>query len=399
MEPEYDAVVVGAGALGLSTGLHLGRLGRRVAVVDRFRHGSQTSSRAAGLFKHLQRHRALSELARLSCNQALAFAREFEVPLQVVRSGSLIIARTRAHADRLRQEVEQAAAWGLEFEQVDAAGAHRLAPLLEPRDIVAAYHTPGDLYIEEPRSLLDAYRAAADRFGVQVCDDSPVTAIQVERGGVHGVVIGERSVRTPIVVDAAGAWAPQIARLAGGTLNVQPMRHQLLITQPIAGVETSHPIVRVIDAAAYVRPARTGLMLGGFESDPLVTAPDEHTGFSMDQLRLDLEVVHSFQSAMERSVPALNAPLAELRGGLVTMTPDGRLVVGPVPGVRGLWACTGCNASGFSLSPGVGQVLAEWIVGGKAPIDLGDLGPGRFTGLDPTEIRSHATSQYARYYG
>jgi glycine/D-amino acid oxidase-like deaminating enzyme len=399
MELEYDAVVIGAGAFGLSTGLHLGQLGRRVVVVDRFRPASQTSPRAAGLFKRLQRDRAHSELARLSNLKVRTFAREFQTPLPVVESGSLIIARTAAHADGLRREADEAVAWGVELEGVDPAEAHRLAPCLESRGIVAAYHTPDDLYIEEPSSLLDAYIAAATRHGVEVCGDAPVSAIDVEREQVRGVVVGDRRIRAPVVVDAAGAWAPMIARLAGAAVTVQPMRHQLLITQPVAGVEATHPIVRVADAAAYVRPARGGLMLGGFEADPLVTAPDERADFSMDRLTLDLDVVRGFQPAMERSVPALEAPLAELRGGLVTMTPDGGLVVGPVPGVDGLWTCTGCNGSGFSLSPAVGQVLAEWVVDGTPSVDVSALAPGRFAGMQAAEVRSRATWQYAHYYG
>jgi 4-methylaminobutanoate oxidase (formaldehyde-forming) len=228
--------------------------------------------------------------------------------------------------------------------------------------------------------------------------DSPVSAIEVDGGEVRGVVVGGRTVRAATVVDAAGAWAPAVARLAGAGVTVQPMRHQLLITQPIGGIEASHPMVRVVDAAAYVRPARGGLMMGGFETDPLAIAP-EGDDFSMDRVTLDLDVLRRFQPDMERSVPALEAPLAELRGGLVTMTPDGRLAAGPVPGVRGLWTCTGCNASGFSLSPGIGQTLAEWIVDGTPSIDLGPLDPARFADLREDELRTRATWQYAHYYG
>ncbi|MGH7920772.1 MAG: NAD(P)/FAD-dependent oxidoreductase [Candidatus Dormibacteraceae bacterium] len=399
MESEYDVVVIGAGAFGLSAGLHLARLGLRVSVVDRFRPASQTSPRAAGLFKRIQRDRAQSDLARLSNLKVRTFAGEFETPLPIVASGSLFIARTVAHAGALRQEAEQAAAWGVELERVDAPEAHRLAPFLETRGIVAAYHTPDDLYIEEPSSLLEAYMAAGRRLGLEVWGGSPVDGIDVAGGEVRGVVIGERTIRTPTVIDAAGAWAPAVARLAGAGVTVQPMRHQLLITQPVAGVDATHPMVRVVDAAAYVRPARGGLMMGGFETDPLVLEPDQQRGFSVDRMTLDVDVLHRFEPDMERSVPALEAPLAEVRGGLVTMTPDGRLLVGPVPGVRGLWTCTGCNASGFSLSPGVGQVLAEWIVDGAPSIDLGTLDPGRFGDLPDAEIRSRATWQYAHYYG
>lgn len=399
MESECDVVVIGAGALGLSTGLHLGKLGRRVVVVDRFRPASQASPRAAGLFKRIQRDKAQSDLARLSNVKVREFAREFGVPLEVVASGSLIIARTSAHAHRLDEEVHRAAQWGVEVERVDAATVHRLAPFIEPRDIVTAYHTPSDVYIEEPVWLLEAYMAAARNLGVQIIGDCPVTGIEIEGGEVRAVTIGERRIVASAAVDAAGAWAPAVARLAGSSVTVQPMRHQLMITEPIEGVKPTHPMVRVADAAAYVRPARAGLMLGGFETDPLVTAPEQCADFSTDGLNLDVDVLRGFRGALGSSVPALEAPVAELRGGLVTMTPDGRLMVGPVPGVRGLWTCTGCNASGFSLSPGVGQVLAEWIVAGTPSVDLAALSPGRLPPMDAGELRSRATWQYAHYYG
>ncbi len=289
--------------------------------------------------------------------------------------------------------------WGVEIEPVDAATVHRLAPFVESRGIVAAYHTPSDVYIEEPVWLLEAYMTAAHNLGVEVIGDSPVTGIEVRDGEVHAVTIGERRVAAPVAVDAAGAWASAVAQLAGTAVTVQPMRHQLMITKPIEGVEPTYPMVRITDAAVYVRPARGGLMLGGFETDPLVTAPDQHADFSTDRLDLDLEVVRGFHRAVESSVPALETPVAEFRGGLVTMTPDGRLLVGPVPGVRGLWTCTGCNASGFSLSPGVGQVLAEWIVSDTPSVDLASLSPGRLTAMDASELQTRATWQYSHYYG
>src|SRR5437867_9687900 len=124
---EADAVVVGAGALGLSTAFHLARFGvRRVALVDRFAPGAQPSARAAGLFKLVQADETRTRLARLSVQKVTRFMEETGVPLEVVRSGSLLVSRTAEHAALVREEARQSQAWGVDVQLVDGDEAHRL---------------------------------------------------------------------------------------------------------------------------------------------------------------------------------------------------------------------------------------------------------------------------------
>jgi len=92
------------------------------------------------------------------------------------------------------------------------------------------------------------------------------------------------------------------------------------------------------------------------------------------------------------------ASVAEHRGGLFTMSPDGRFVTGPVPGLSGLWVASGCNGSGFSSSPAIGETLASWIVCGDAPGGMEALAPGRFGPLGDEELVSRGIWQYAHYY-
>jgi glycine/D-amino acid oxidase-like deaminating enzyme len=397
-----DAVVIGAGALGLSAGYHLAKLGRRVVIVDQFAPASQTSPRAAGLFKLIQSDQARTRLAQLSVRIVTNFERETGIPLEVAHSGSLMVARTREHADLVRAESERSAGWGVALQMIDERECRQLAPFLEPEGIQAACHTPGDVYIEEPAYLLEAYIRAGQIHGAEVIPHLRVTGIRVQKGEVVGIVTAEGEIETPIVVDAAGAWARRVAGLAGVSLPVVPVRHQLLITEPISGVEAGQPIVRLIDSAVYVRPARGGLMLGGFEADPLpLEVTREREAFSMDDVPLDPSVLTRLGATVERNVPALaNAPVKEQRGGLFTMTPDGQLIVGPHPDLRGLWIATGCNGSGFSLSPGIGQVLAEWIVGGEPSIDMTPCAAARFADqkFDDEQLRAQGTWQYAHYY-
>ncbi len=401
MISEADAVVVGAGALGLSTAFHLARFGvRRVALIDRFAPGSQTSARAAGLFKLVQADETRTRLARLSVQKVTHFKEETGVPLEVVRSGSLLVSRTPEHAALVREEARQSQAWGVDLQLVDGDEAHRLMPLLEGQGIRAACHTPDDVYIDEPSSLLQAYLEACRRQGVTLIPETPVTGIRVKAGQVEGVATSAGEISARIVVDAAGAWARAVAELAGVRAPIVPVRHQLYITEPIAGSRPDHPIVRVVDTAVYLRPARGGLMLGGFESDPLPIDPGV-PGFSVDDVPLDLAVLTGLAATVARQVPAIQkSAVREHRGGLFTMTTDGTFLVGPAPEVRGFWSATGCNGSGFSLSPAIGQVLAEWITAGTPSIDLSALQPGRFaaTALGDERLRAAAVWQYAHYY-
>jgi glycine/D-amino acid oxidase-like deaminating enzyme len=399
---QADAVVIGAGAFGLSAGYQLAAHGTgRVVVLDRFAPGSQTSPRAAGLYKLIQADETLTRLAQSSIEVIRGFSEATGVPLDFVQSGSVLAARTAEHAALVDAEAEASAGWGIELEKIDAAGVQRIAPYLTGRGIQSAYFVPGDIYVEEPRSLLDAYMTAIAQLGSLVVGEAPVIGIRVDNGEIAGVSTPRGEIATPMVIDAAGAWARAVGALAGVEVPVAPVRHQLLITRPIAGMSPDEPIARIVDASAYLRPARGGLMMGGMESHPIAIDPRLDPQFSMADTPLDMRVLDEFTAALGPLVPALgDTPVAEHRGGLFTMTPDARFLAGPVPGVRGLWTATGCNGSGFSISAGIGRALAEWIVGGEPAIDLSSLDPGRFGPghFDDDQLTSAGLWQYANYY-
>jgi glycine/D-amino acid oxidase-like deaminating enzyme len=398
---QADAVVIGAGAFGLSAGYQLAALGGTVVVLDRFAPGSQTSPRAAGLYKLVQADETLTRLAQMSVEIVRGFSAATGIALPYVASGSLIAARTPEHAAIVEEEAAASAGWGIELEPLDQADVHRVAPYLSGRDIRSAYYIPGDIYIEEPKTLLDAYMTAIRQLGSHVVGEAPVTAIEVVDGEVRSVTTPRGTIETPLVIDAAGAWARGVGALAGVDVAIAPVRHQLLITRPIAGMAPTEPIARIIDASAYLRPARGGLMMGGMESDPLAIDPRADPNFTIPDTPLDLAILDQFTAALGPLVPALgDTPVADHRGGLFTMTPDARFLAGPVPGVRGLWTATGCNGSGFSISAGIGRALAEWIVGGEPPLDMASLSPGRFGPgpFDDDELTAAGLWRYANYY-
>jgi glycine/D-amino acid oxidase-like deaminating enzyme len=395
-----DVAVIGAGAFGLSTALHCALRNRSVVVVERFSAGSQASGRAAGLFKSVQADELRTGVARRSIVKATTFGEWAGVPLDVRRVGSVLVARTDAHKAYLRVERDQSRAWGADVQPLDLSGVAERVSYYEPSGREEAVWCPDDVYIEEPSSLVSAYLAACELHGVQLLESEPVLAIRAPDGRVEGLETEQRTVEAPVVVDAAGAWARGVAALAGAAAALAPVRHQLLITEPTPSIRSEDPIVRVLDAAVYLRPARRGLMVGAFEADPLPVDPrSQIADFTTDDVPLDLEVLRARAADVAREAPlAVADNVSEHRGGLFTMTPDGQFLLGPVPDVTGLWIASGCNGSGFSCSPALGESLAEWIVTGSAPPGVEAFSPGRFGLVTDDALVRDGAWQYAHYY-
>src|SRR5262249_2402919 len=147
------------------------------------------------------------------------------------------------------------------------------------------------------------------------------------------------TIRTPVVVDAAGAWTRQVAAASGIRIPLVPTRHQLVVTEPLEEVRADLPMVRIMDAPVYVRPCGGGLLWGGFEEAPKQFDMDAlDARFQIKDLALDREVLRRLAEDIKEQMPILlAAPVREHRGGLPTMTADGQHIIGPAPAAAGFF--------------------------------------------------------------
>jgi glycine/D-amino acid oxidase-like deaminating enzyme len=394
-------VVIGSGAFGASTAYHLARRGADVVLVDQHALGSQTSPRAAGLTSQAD---ALPVMARLRHEACLAFERfetEMGRAVHYHRSGSLKAAYTEAGERHLRTGIETARGLGIEAALISASQAHRLAPHFVPGPARAIGHVPSDGWLE-PAAVAIGFAARAAELGARALPFTPVARLLHAGGRVQGVDTSAGEIRAPVVVDAAGAWTARVAAAGGIALPLVPVRHQLFITEPLHGVEPLQPIVRLLEASVYVRYADGGLMFGGYEDGPRVIDPRVlPPGFQIADLELDLGVLRRLVDEVGDRLPVLKgARIAVHRGGAPTMTPDGRPILGRVPGLDGFYVASGCCVGGLSLSPAAGRALADLILDGKSDPDLTPLSVERFDRRydDPRELESACVSQYARKY-
>lgn len=373
-----------------------------MVLIDAHEIASQTSPRAAGLAKQIRPHPDLSRLAMLSVDKLLGFTQETGEPLAVVRSGSVSIARTEQDEAVVRAELAAGQALGLDTYAISYDEMSLAAALVRPRDIRLIAYVPSDLYLEEPGQLALGYARAAEREGVTVLPHTPVTAIGVDGGRVARVTTTRGEIQTPTVVDAAGAWSRLLAERAGVRIPLVPVRHQLYTTERVPGLEADHAICRFYDARVYMRPHRGGLMLGGYESDPQsydmsACAPE----FQIADLPLDMTVLERLtKSVLGQLLLDKGLPMRELRGGLPTMTPDGLPIIGPIPGIEGLYVASGCCVGGLSIAPAVGEMLAELVHTGLPSLLFDGFSPARFGAEyeDEAALRKACLRQYTGWY-
>jgi 4-methylaminobutanoate oxidase (formaldehyde-forming) len=396
-----DAVVVGAGAFGASTAYHLARRGAAVVLVDQHALGSQTSPRAAGLTSKAASLPVMARLRHEACEAFERFEADTGRSLGFHRSGSLKAAYTDAGAARLLADLEVARGLGIEVRVVTAVEAARLAPHFHPGPARAIGHVPSDGWLDPARVAI-GFATQAGALGARLLPFTRVTGLLRDGERVTGVATTRGEVRSPVVVDAAGAWTQQVAGQAGLVLPLVPVRHQLFVTEPIPGVEPLQPIVRLLEASVYVRHEQGGLLFGGYEDQPSVVDPTRLlAGFRIEDLPLDLGVLRGLVDEVADRFPVLrSARVAVHRGGLPVMTPDGHPVLGPVPGLEGFHVASGCCVGGLSLAPAAGRALADLVLDGRSDPDLAPLAIARFARdwEDAARLEAACVERYARKY-
>ena len=395
MTEQADAVVIGSGALGGSVAWHLRRAGYRTLLIDRHAIASQTSPRAAGLSAVLRPSALMTRLARRGVELLASFEAETGIGIGLHHSGSLKVARSAALAAQIRAEMEKATAYGVTARMIDAQEATALMPQLHAEHAAAIGYYPDDVYLD-PALFTSGVAQAAAGLGAELMPDTTVGEIVLEGGRVTGVRTTGGMIAAAIVVDAAGAWARGLARMV--KLPMITVRHQLLVTRPLPEVRPGSPITRVLDANVYVRPCDGGLMLGGYESEPLLL-PDVPADVA--DMPLDRGVLEDLAAAVRLEFPVFgDLEGARARGGMPTMTLDDEHLIGPVPGAEGFFVIGGCNVGGLSTALSFAEALCDLIADPAAAAAIEPLLPARFAGGDVSEEALHQACRmhYGQHY-
>jgi sarcosine oxidase, subunit beta len=374
MTETADVVIIGGGIVGASIAFHLTDAGcRNVLVLEREAHqGKGSTGKSMGGVRAQFATPVNIEMSLYSIDFFARFDEITGYPADYRPHGYLFLATSERHLDYLKANRERQMALGLRgVELVSREEIGQMVPQLRGDDIRGGTFCPTDGFVD-PHSVMMGFMLRARERGARLWLNASVTGIEVERGEVTGVITSRGRVETRAVVNAAGAWAAEVARLAGYELPVRPLRRQLVPTEPFDKLPARFPMVIDMSTGFHFRREGQRILLAWND-------PEETVGFKTE---FDPSFIEKILTRAAARVPVLAEAEVNPRrawAGLYEMTPDHHAIIGAQPGVRGLFLANGFSGHGVMHSPATGRLVSELILYGETRLlDARPLRPERF---------------------
>ncbi|HEY7957770.1 MAG TPA: FAD-binding oxidoreductase [Polyangia bacterium] len=371
--------IVGGGVMGLSIAYQLARRGLTDVVVLERGYLAQGASGRNGGGVRMQWSTELNvRLMQESIELCRHFAQEIGVNVWFRQGGYLFLATREAEREKMERNVALQNRVGVPTRMLSPEEARAIVPELDVSRVVCACYNPKDGVLF-PWPFLWGYAHQALARGVEVHLFTEVSAIERSSGGflLHtskGPVKAER------VVNAAGAWSPQIARLVGVELPDRPHRHEILSTEPLKPFLT--PMVSVLSSGLYFSQSMRGEIVTG------ITVEDHDD----DQVKMGSRL--KFLTTLARELVRVMPRLADVKilrqwAGPYDVSPDGAPILGEPPGVPGFYLACGFGGHGFMMSPVIGELYAEWLTSGRRHQVFDESRLDRFSKVRPPGGNGH----------
>jgi sarcosine oxidase subunit beta len=287
--------------------------------------------------------------------------RELEGQTGYRRDGNVFVAMSPEGMAKLEEHAQRERALGLEVEMLTQPQLRARVPAVSARCVGGKY-CPTD-GIAEPALVMPSLARAVERAGGTLYTGTEALDFGVEDGRIVSILTERAEFRPAVTVLAAGPWTALLTMRLGVSVPITPVRSLLLQTDEIGAVCKEFVIAR--ELGVFCRPAPGGTMLIGGEA-----------------MRGEVDPRTAAETARQRigaCIPALQeAPIRRVWSGLLDVTPDEVPMIGPLPGLRDCFVAAGFSGHGFCLGPGVGRLVADWIVDGKPSLALDACLPARF---------------------
>jgi glycine cleavage system aminomethyltransferase T/glycine/D-amino acid oxidase-like deaminating enzyme len=401
-------VVIGAGIVGNSLAYHLSRMGQSdVLLLDKgpLPNPGGSTGHASNFIFPVDHSKEMTLLT-------LESLRQYKELGVFIESGGIEIARTEERMQELTRRMASAKAWGIEpVSLLNPEQVKELVPYLNHKLILGGFHTPGAGVVDSLRAATIMREQASDD-GLTVSANTEVLGIDVEGGRIRRVRTTRGDVETERLVIASGAWSPRLARMAGASIPLTPMVHQMIDIGPVPRFENSkgmieYPIVRDMDTNMYERQEGTGLEIGSYAHRPIMLDSDEIP--SIEEAALSPTELPFTQEDFDPQMEIALDLMPEIVGdesvgvkyainGVLSVTYDGMPLLGETPEVRGLWSAA---AIWIKEGPGAGKTVAELMVHGESEIDTFESNIARAYSCQRTKahIRARAGEGFNKMYG
>jgi len=378
---QAQVVIIGGGVIGCSVAYHLTKLGwRDVVLLERTQLTAGTTWHAAGLVVSGFSTETDIYVAKYTRDLYERLGEETGQDTGFKPVGYMQIASNPERLYSLRRRADYCRGYGVSVEEIPAAEVKKMWPLFYTDDILAGFYTAEDGRTN-PVDTTMALAKGARMGGARILERTRVTGIRQEKGRVTGVVTDKGEIEAEYVVNCGGMWARELGRMAGVHVPLHAAEHYYLITEPIEGMYRDMPIVEDPDLFAYYRDEMGGLMLGLFEpvAKPWGMVKPGGLGgipkdFSFGEIAPDWDrMMPHIEVAMKRIPIAEEAGIHKFFCGPESFTPDMGPLMGEAPELKNFFVAAGFNSLGILFGGGAGQVMAQWIVDGKPPVDVSDI--------------------------
>ncbi|HWO22520.1 MAG TPA: FAD-binding oxidoreductase [Kofleriaceae bacterium] len=348
-----EIAIVGGGVMGLSIAYHLARRGMHdVVVIERGYLAEGASGRNGGGVRQQWSTEINIRLMQESVELCRRFAVDLGVNVWFRQGGYLFLARSAKEVTRLEKNIALQNRCGVATRMLAPAQAQEIVPEIDLAGIVGAAYNPTD-GILFPWPFLWGYARQAAAYGVRIFTQTPVGGLEAQDGGGYVVHTPRGAVRARRVINATGAWSPQLAKLIGVEVPTWPIRHEICSSEPLKPF--LRPMVSELASGLYCSQSMRGEIVGG------VTLPGHGSTYAMGST---LQFLATYARRLVRLMPIL-AEIKVLRqwAGPYDQSPDGNPILGAPPEHPDFFLACGFVGHGFMMAPIVGKLYAEWLTG------------------------------------
>jgi sarcosine oxidase subunit beta len=369
-----EIVVIGGGIVGASIVFHLATAGvRDVVLLERAEFACGSSGKPIGGVRGQFSDALNVQLAARSLAAYDRFGQSPGADIGLDKVGYLFLLPTREDVARFEASIAIQNEHGIPTRLLTVAEAARLCPCIDPDAFVAAAFSPSDGHAR-PTVAATAYVAAARARGARAVVGCSVCDIEVRGGEIAAVRTSRGTIRTSIVVCAAGPWAREIGDMVGVDLDVRPVRRQIAFSEPLSATPRRLPFTIDYGTTFYFHSAGDGVLLG-------MSDPEQAPGFGCDYDPAWLPTLRDF--AARCAPPLADVPVSHGWAGLYEMTPDANALIGESRTVGRFLYASGFSGHGFCQAPATGEVIRDLVRGERPFVDVTPLRAERFAERAP----------------
>ena len=395
-------VIIGGGIIGCSTAYHLAEMGcNDVVVIEKGKLTSGSTFHAAGLVGQLRTNANITQLLGYSVELYQSLEAKTGLATGWKMNGGLRLACNQQRWTEVKRQATTAHSFGLDMHLLTPREAQDLWPIMDISDLVGAAFLPTDGQAN-PSDITQSLASGARKNGVQIFEDTEVTGFDFNGDSISGVQTDRGNINCATVVICAGQWSRALGQLAGVNVPLVSVQHQFLVTDKVPQVTPDLPTLRDPDRLTYFKEDVGGLVMGGYEPNPIPWAQDgiPH-GFNFTLLDNDWDHFEPLlQQAIERVPSLADVGIKQMTNGPESFTPDGNFILGEAPERKNVFVGAGFNAFGIASGGGAGMALAEWVLKGEPPFDLWAVDICRFgrPHADVEWVRKRTLEAYSKHY-